>query len=345
MFDYAYPQFLYLLLLLPVIWLIWYMSRRSRQAKIRRFGRPEMVDRLMPMASKYKPAVKITLRLLALAMLIVVLARPRTDQKEAEATVNGIEIMIAFDVSNSMLASSTDDPNGTPRLSRAVFTLEKMVDKLKDDKVGLLVFAGEPKLQLPLTTDYYSAKVYLNELNPNMISYQGTDLGGAITMAMNNFSPAEDVHKAIILITDAENHEGDAVEAAKKASEAGIQVDVIGLGSAKGAPIPLEGQNGDYLRDGEGKVVLTTIDEKTGQAIAEAGNGIYVNGANSNATDKIAAQLDKLQKSEFKKVRYKTSAEQFPTFAWLALAFLLIDIFVLNRKIGWFKNVHFFSKK
>jgi Ca-activated chloride channel family protein len=252
--------------------------------------------------------------------------------------------MIAFDISNSMLASSTDDPDGISRLDRARLNLERLVDKLENDKVGMVIFAGEPKLQLPLTTDYISAKMYLNDLSPELISYQGTSLAEAIKMSAESFSPSTDVHKAIILITDAEDHEGAAVEAAKAASDAGIQVDVIGLGSAKGAPIPVSGTSGDFMRDGEGKVVLTTINEQLGKAIAEAGDGIYVNGASGNAISQLTDKLDQLEKSEFKRVNYKASAEQFPTFAWIALILLLIDIFVLDRKIGWLKNINFFTK-
>ncbi len=344
MFDFAYPFHLYLLGLVVLFALLYIWARASRQRKIRRFGRPDIVSNLMPDASRYQPSIKITLELLALAALVIVIARPRAGQKETETNVNGIEIMLAFDVSNSMLASSTDDPNGISRLDRARLNLERIVDKLENDKVGMVIFAGEPKLQLPLTTDYISAKMYLNDLSPELISYQGTSLAEAIKMSAESFSGSEDVHKAIILITDAEDHEGAAIEAAKAASEAGIQVDVVGLGSAKGAPIPMPGTNGDFMRDSEGKVVLTTIDENMGKAIAEAGDGIYVNGASSNAIPQLVDKLDQLEKSEFKKVNYKASAEQFPTFAWIAFILLLIDIFVLERKISWLKNINFFTK-
>lgn len=344
MFDFAYPLHLYLLILVVVIGLLFMWSRASRRRKLKRFGRPDIIESLMPDASRYKPTVKICLQLLALAALVIVIARPRAGQKENEQSLNGIEIMIAFDVSNSMLASSTDDPNGISRLDRARLTLERLVDKLENDKVGLVIFAGEPKLQLPITTDYMSAKMYLNELSPKQISFQGTSLAEAIKMAAGSFSPAEDVHKAIILITDAEDHEGAAVEAAKATQEAGIQVDVIGLGSAKGAPIPVDGKKGEYMRDADGNIVTTTVDEATGKAIAEAGDGIYVNGASNKALDQLVEKLDQLEKSEFKTVSYKSSAEQFPTFAWLALILLIIDIFVLDRKIGWLKNINFFSK-
>lgn len=344
MFDFAYPLNLYLFGLIVVFGLLYVWARASRLRKIRRFGRPDIVAHLMPDASRYQPRIKIILELLALSALVIVLARPRAGQKEQETKVNGIEIMIAFDISNSMLASSTDDPNGISRLDRAKLNLERLVDKLENDKVGMVIFAGEPKLQLPLTTDYISAKMYLNDLSPALISYQGTSLAEAIKMSADAFSSNDDVHKAIILITDAEDHEGAAVEAAKAAADAGIQVDVIGLGSAKGAPIPITGSQGDFLRDSDGKVVLTTIDEQMGKAIAEAGDGIYVNGASSSAISQLTDQLDQLQKSEFKRVSYKASAEQFPIFAWIALILLLADILVPDRKISWLKNINFFTK-
>lgn len=345
MFDFAYPSYLYLLTGIPVIALLFWWARHTRAARLKRFGDPATLAPLMSDASPYKPKIKIVLELIALAAIIFVLARPRAGMQEEQDRVNGIEVMIAFDVSNSMLASSNDDPGGISRLDRARLTLEKLVDRLHNDKVGLIVFAGEAKTQLPLTTDFYSAKMYLSELSPSMITYQGTAIADALKMAMGSFSSAEDVHKAIILITDAEDHEGEAVETAKLAAENGIQVDVIGLGSAKGAPIPVNAAKGEYLRDMDGMVVTTALNEESAKAIAEAGHGIYVNGASGDALDRLVKQLDTLQKSEFKRVTYQAGAEQFPTFAWIALIFLIIDIFVLDRKIGWLKNINFFSKQ
>ncbi len=345
MFDFANPYLLYLLWLVPVFAFVYWACRRSRRRRLRKFGNPEVIAHLMPEASKYKPAIKITLRLIALAAIIFVLARPRAGEKEHDETVAGIEVMIAFDVSNSMLASSTDDPNGTSRLDRARLILEKMLGRLTNDKVGLVIFAGSAKVQFPMTTDFYTAKMYLNELNPSMMTYQGTSIAEAIGMAMNGFSPDENVHKAIILITDSEDHEGDAIEAAKAAAEKGIQVDVVGLGSAKGAPIPLPGSNGGYFTDNQGQMVLTTLNEKLASEIAQAGGGIFVNGASSDALDRLVDQLETLQKSEFKHVTYSAGAEQFPLFAWIALAFLILDIFVLDRKNNLLKKVNFFTKK
>lgn len=345
MFDFANPYLLYLLWLVPVFAALYWLARRSRARRLKKFGRLDVIASLMPDASKYKPAIKITLRLIALAALVSVLARPRAGEKEHDETVAGIEVMIAFDVSNSMLASSTDDPNGTSRLDRARLLLEKLLGRLRNNKVGLVIFAGSAKVQFPMTTDFYTAKMYLSELNPSMMAYQGTSVAEAITMAMNGFSPDENIHKAIILITDSEDHEGDAVEAAKAAAKAGIQVDVVGLGSAKGAPIPMPGRNGEYFTDNEGKMVLTTLNEQLATEIADAGDGIYVNGAASDALDRLADRLETLQKSEFKHVTYSAGAEQFPVFAWIALVFLVIDLFVLDRKNNLLRKINFFSKK
>lgn len=345
MFDFANPYLLYILWLVPVLIGLFLWARARRRARLARFGRPEVLAHLMPDASPYKPAIKLTLRLVALAALVFVLARPRAGEKQHDQTVAGIEVMVAFDVSNSMLASATDDPAGTSRLDRARLILEKLLGRLDNDKVGLIIFAGEAKTQLPMTTDFYSAKMYLRELSPALIRNQGTSVADAIHMAMNGFGPDENVHKAIILITDSEDHEGDAVEAAKLAAENGIQVDVIGLGSAKGAPIPVGSQPGDYLRDMQGQIVTTTIDEKLGADIAKAGGGIYVNGASSDALDRLSDQLDTLQKSEFKHVVYSAGAEQFPIFAWIALIFLIADIFVLDRKNSVLRKVNFFTRE
>lgn len=344
MFDFANPHLLYLLLTCVAVAGLYVLARAARRRKLRRFGRPDVVEALMPEASRYKPAIKIVLEVLALAALVIVLARPRAGQKEQEARVDGIEVMIAFDVSNSMLASSSDDPAGISRLDRSRLVLEKLIDRLHNDKVGLVIFAGDAKTQLPLTTDFYSAKMYLNELQPGMIANQGTDISMAIDMAMNGFSADEDTRKAIILITDSEDHEGEAIETAKLAKENGIQVNVVGVGSAKGAPIPMSGRSGDYLRDMQGNVVTTTINEELGKQLAEAAGGVYVNAAASSALEDLESKLDSLEKSEFNRISYTAGAEQFPTFAWIALILLVVDVLVLERKIGWLTHINFFTK-
>ncbi len=345
MFNFAYPTYLYLLALIPAIVLLYFWERHSRRRKLKKFGNPETIRHLMPDASVYKRGIKILLEVIAVAALVVALCRPRSGEKEEVSEVNGIEVMIAFDVSNSMLASANDDPNGISRLERAKLILDKLLDKLANDKVGLIVFAGEAYMQLPLTSDFLAAKQYIGELSTGMVPSQGTAIANAISMAMNSFSDNNEVRKAIIIITDAEDHQGDAVEMAKNAREQGIQINVIGLGTPKGAPIPLNRSKGEYLKDSSGQPVTTALNEQMAKEIADAGDGRYVLGAAQSALNDIARQLDTLEKSQLEHVEYKASAEQFPVFAWIALIFLVVDIFVLDRKIGWLKNINLFSER
>lgn len=343
MVSFAHPYILYLLLLIPAIFALHAFARYSRHRRLARFGKPAVLASLMPDASRYTPGLKLVLQLLAVAAIVIVLARPRAGAKQEVSEVEGIEVMICMDVSNSMLASSTDDPRGISRLQRAKLVLEKLFSQLKNDKVGLIVFAGDAYTQLPITSDFTSAKMFLSSISPDMVPTQGTAIGAAIEMAMTSFTPESDMQKAIIVITDGENFEDEPEVAAKEAAEQGIQVDVIGLGSAKGALIPL-GRDGQFLRDNEGNPVTTRLNEEMAKKIAAAGNGIYVQGSSSSVVKDISEQLDTLSKSTLEKVTYAASAEQFPVFAWLALLFLLIDTFIPERKIGWLKKINFFSK-
>ena len=246
MFSFGNPNALYLLILIPIILGIFIIARRRRIAGLKKFGNPEVIAGLMPDVSPYKPWIKITLQLLALLMIIIVIARPRAGSKEQTVKVRGIEVMVALDVSNSMLASSTDDVKGVSRLQRSKLLLEKLIDKLGDDKVGLIVFAGNAYTQLPITSDFISAKMFLNTISTDMVSTQGTAIGEAIKLSLNSFTPNEKTQKTIIVITDGEDHQGDAIECAKAAKEKGVYVNVIGIGSGKGAPIPLNA-NGAFL--------------------------------------------------------------------------------------------------
>lgn len=343
MFSFANPYLLYLLFLIPAITGLYLLSRYSRKRKLKRYGKLAVLSPLMPDASRYKPWIKITLQLLAVAALVFVLARPRAGAKEEVSEVQGIEVMICLDVSNSMLASSTDDPKGVSRLQRAKLVLEKLIDKLDNDKVGLIVFAGDAYTQLPITSDFVSAKMFLNSISTEMVPTQGTSIGAAIEMAMSSFTPTDDMQKAIIVITDDESFDDDPIAATQTAVKQGIQVDVIGLGSTKGSLIPI-GRNGQFMKDDEGNPVTTRLDEAMAQKIAETGEGIYVQGASSTVVKDIDEQLDTLAKSDLEKVIYSASAEQFPVFGWLALALVILDIFMLDRKVGWLKKINFFSK-
>lgn len=343
MFNFAHPSALYLLLLIPALYGLFLLERMARKKKLARYGRPEILRHLMPDVSPYKPYVKIGLELVAVAALVIAIARPRAGAtQDKEETTRGIEVMIAFDVSRSMLASSNDDPSGISRLDRAKHILDRLVGKLDNDKVGLVVFAGDAYTQLPLTTDFVSARMYLNSLNTEMIRTQGTSLGYAISLCMDSFTPDETTGKAIVLITDAEDHEGNAIETAREAAKRGIQIDVIGIGSTKGNPIPLD-RNGTYLKDMEGNVVTTALNADAARQLAEAGDGIYINGSSSSAIGEITDKLDELEKGDLKKVVYKPSAEQFPLFGWIALLFLLADSFIAVSQNKWLNKFNFFT--
>ncbi len=344
MVNFANPQLLYLLLAVPVLAALYVYSRYLRRRRIARFGNPEVLSALMPDVSRYLPAVKICLALTAIAALVVVLARPRSQGKATEESKQGIEVMIAVDVSNSMLASSTDDPRGISRLQRAKHVLGRLIDNLEQDRVGLIVFAGEAYTQLPLTPDFMSAKLYLNDISTGMIENQGTSIGAAIEVAMNSFSGAADVERAIVVITDAEDQIGDAAAMAEVAHRDGIEVDVIGLGSGKGAQIPLDKTYSNWLKDEEGRVVTTYLDETIAQEIARAGGGIYINGASPSALNDLVKRLDEIKKSDLGTMTYTAANEQFPLFALIALILIVFDCIFSNRKIGFLRKYNFFSR-
>lgn len=349
MLSFANPKLLYLLLTIPVIAAIYFQSRVSRRKRLRRFGQIKVVRAMMPDASRYMGWIKLTIECLALAFIIIALARPYTTSadasaKEEETVSRGIEVMICVDVSNSMLASSTDDPRGVSRLQRAKFILEKLIDKMNDDKVGLIVFAGDAYTQLPITSDYISAKMFLNGINTDMVPTQGTAIGAAIDMAINSFTPDSEFRKAIIVITDGENFEDNAVEEARRAASAGIQVDVIGIGGGKGSPIPMNG--GEYLKDQQGKVVMTALNESMAKEIAQAGDGIYLSGGSSSVVGDLDSHLDKLGKTEFKRRTASSAAnELFPIAAILAILMLMIDGMLPYCKISWLRDINFFTKQ
>lgn len=342
MFSFANPEYLYLLLLIPVIAVLFLWSRATRKKSIAKFGRKAVVETLMPDVSTYKPWIKLTLELLALAAIVIVLARPRAGARTSTTTTRGIEVMVALDVSNSMRASCSDNPDDMSRLERSKMILEKLIDKFENDRVGLIVFAGNAYVQMPITSDYLSAKMYLSSINTNMVPTQGTAIGAAINLAMNSFSKNKKCQKSIIVITDGENHEDDAVGAAKEAAKNGIQVNVVGMGATNGAPIPIS--NGGYLKDDNGQVVTTFLNEKMASDIAAAGKGVYVSGAAGDALETLQDSLNKLAKSNLSQVTYSQRDEQFPIFAWIAILLIIADMFVSERKNSWLKKYNFFTK-
>lgn len=341
MFRFAHIEFLWLLLAIPVLVAlhIW-ITRRKRQ-QLQLFGDPELMVELMPNASRIRPHVKFALMLIALSLLIIGIARPQYGTKEQTVKRQGIEVMIALDISNSMLAEDVA-PN---RLERAKQMLSKLVDQMVDDKLGLVVFAGDAFTQIPITCDYVSAKMYLQSITPDIIPAQGTAIGKAITTCVSSFG-TEDTEKsrAIILITDGENHEDNAQEAAKMAKEKGIHVFVVGIGKPEGSPIP-DGRGG-FKKDRQGTVVVSRLSEDMCQEVAAAGGGMYVRADNSNtATRALEKEIDKLGKQEIETKVYSDYNEQYQSFIFIALLLLVIDFFIFSRKNKSISRINLFGDK
>lgn len=306
-----------------------------------KFGDLELLQQLMPDVSRYRPNVKFGLTLTTIGLFAVLLARPQFGSKLETVRRQGIEIIIALDISNSMLAQDVQPS----RLQKAKRLVSQLVDKMENDKVGMIVFAGDAFIQLPITSDYISAKMFLESISPSLISKQGTAIGAAINLAVRSFTPQEEIGRTIIVITDGENHEDGALEATKEAKDKGIQVNVLGIGSPDGVPIPMEGQN-DYRRDRDGNVIVTRLNEQMCQEIAQVGNGIYARVDNSNNAQKVISQeIDKLAKADVETQVYTEFNEQFQTVAWIILVILLIEMMLLERKNPLFRNIHLFQVK
>lgn len=284
--------------------------------------------------------------MLALALIIIAFARPWGGVKDEKTVKEGIEVVIAVDASNSMLASSTGEENGIDRMRTAKLILEKLINRLDNDRVGLIVYAGDAYTLIPVTSDYVSAKMFLNSIDPSQISNQGTNIAAAIDLAAKSFSDDKKIGKAIILITDAEELEDQAsvMDAAKSAARNDIQLDVVGLGSTVPVPIPIKG--GGYMINPEtGEPVRTVLNEDLATEIASAGKGIYVNASNKDALNELDKQLDTVKKTALESSFSAIHDELFPIFAWLALIFIVLDIFILDRKIGWLDKITFFKKE
>lgn len=340
MFRFGEPIYLYLLLIVPFLVVFYLYTNYRRRKRLRQYGDPELMAHLMPNVSKYRPDVKFWLVTAALVMVIFMLARPQFGSKMETVKRQGVETVVALDISNSMLAQDV-----TPsRLEKSKKLVSRLVETFNNDKVAMIVFAGEAFTQLPITSDYISAKMFLETISPSLITTQGTDIRAAIGLAMKSFTPNEGVGRAIVLITDGENHEGGAVEAAQQAAEKGVRVFVLGVGSPDGSPIPVEGTN-DFRRDKDGNVVVTKLNEQMCQEIAKAGNGMYVRVDNTNNAERaLNAEINKLAKADVETQVYTEFDEQFDVLAWLALVLLAVDVMLLNRKNPLFKNVKLFKQ-
>ena len=339
MFRFEDPIYLYLLAVIPVILLIRFLMVRQQKKRLRKFGDRDLLRQLMPDVSRLRPAVKFWLLLGALALLIVMLARPQMGTKISHEKRTGIETIICMDISNSMLAEDV----APSRLDRSKMMVENLVDHFTNDKIGLIVFAGDAFIQLPITSDYVSAKMFLSNISPSMIATQGTDIAAAVNMASHSFTQQEGVGKAIIVITDGEDHEGGAVEAAKDAKARGMNTYVLGVGSPSGAPIPTG--NGDYMKDNTGQTVMTGLNEEMCRQLAEAGGGTYIHVENnSNAQEQLDNALDKLAKKEISSTIYSDYDEQFQAVGIIVLLLLLIEVCILEVKNPLLRRVSLFKR-
>jgi Ca-activated chloride channel family protein len=338
MFRFANPDYLYLLLVLPVLILFYIYAIVRKKKALKKYGNPELLAELMPEVSHKRQHWKFWLLSGAISVVIFVIAGPQFGSKLETVKRQGVEIMVCLDVSNSMRAEDMS-PN---RLEKAKQMLSRLTDGFVNDKVGLIVFAGDAFTQLPITSDYISAKMFLSSINPNMVSSQGTAIGAAINLAIRSFTPNETSDKTIILITDGENHEDDAISAATNAAEKGIHVNIVGMGQSNGSPIPIE--NNNFMKDKEGNVVITKLNEQMCQDIAAAGQGMYVRADNTNsALRALQNEISKMTKSEIDSKVYSEYDEQFQILAWIALFLLIVEFLTLDRKSRIFRKIKLFS--
>lgn len=338
MFRFENPAFLYLLIIIPVFILIRLLEIRKRKLKLKKFGDIELLKQLMPDVSSSRRTLKFWLMIAALALLIIMLARPQMGTKISQEKRRGIEVIISLDISNSMRAEDVVPS----RLDKSKMLVENMVDNFTNDKVGLVVFAGDAFIQLPITSDYVSAKMFLQNADPSLIATQGTDLAGAIELSSKSFTQQDKVGRAILIITDGEDHEGGAIEAAKKARKNGIRVFVLGVGSTKGSPVP-DG-NGGYMKDNTGQEVMSALNEDMCKQIAEAGGGAYIHVDNTSlAQRQLNDELTKLQKGDISSVVYSEYDEQFQAVGILLLLVLIIETLVLERKNPLLRKIKLFK--
>lgn len=327
MILFAQYQFLWLLLLVPVFLVGYGVVRVMRRRRVSRFGNPELVSQLMPSYSGAKGWIRMSLFSLAFLFFVLGLARPQIGAKLSERETKGAEIMIALDVSNSMLAQDYSPS----RLERAKLAISRIVDKLQEDRIGLVLFAGTSFVQLPITTDYVSAKMFLTSIDTQSVPVQGTAIGDAILTCAKSFSAQSDKSRAIVVITDGENHEDDPVAAAREAAEIGIKIYTIGVGSAEGQPIS---KDGELMKDKDGNIVVTRLDEDVLKDIARVGGGAYVHAGNEEfGLNPILEDIQRMEEEKFNSVIFEEYDEQFMYFFAVALVLLVLEMLVGERKI------------
>lgn len=341
MFRFAHPELLYLLIIIPLLVVFYIVMVNKKKKAIAEFGNPVLLKPLMPLVSFKRSVWKFIMILVALLFVIIGISGPQFGSKLQQVKKKGVELMVLLDVSNSMLAQDIKPS----RLEKAKMAISRMIEKLSDDKVGMIVFAGDAYVQLPITTDYSSAKLFLSNINTDIVPVQGTAIGAAIDLAVKSFTPETETSKAIIVITDGENHQDDAVAAARLAHEKGIAIHTIGMGLEQGAPIPEQGHPGQFMKDGGGNVVVSKLDEQTLREIAKVGEGMYIRATNTDVgLSQLLDEVGKMEKSILEEKVYTDYAEKYQYFILIGLFFIFIEFMILGRRNKYLMKINIFKK-
>lgn len=338
MFRFANPHLLWLLLVVPIMVVAFAILLRLRKRSLQRFGNIALVQTLLRDVSSWRIWTKYILFVLAYICVVFAAARPQLGTKLREVKSDGVEMMLVVDISNSMMAEDF-----TPtRLDRTRYAIDKLLSQMQQDRVGMVVFAGEAKVQLPITTDYRMARSFTKRLLTDLVSVQGTNLADAIDLTTLSFSNDEGASRVMILITDGEAHDHGAIEAAERASEKGVTIFTIGIGSPEGAPVKV---NGEFIKDENGDMVVSRLNEELLQDIATKGNGGYVRATNANfGLDKIVDEINEMEKGEQTTLRFEEYNEQFPWILLVAIALLVVEGILLERRNPRLKRFNIFEK-
>ena len=328
---------------IPVIALFFLILQIWKHKSQSNFADKMLLKRLSPNTSLFKSILKLVVLSLAFASLAIALVNPKIGTKLETVKREGVDIVFAIDVSKSMLAEDIA-PN---RLEKAKQLVTQIINNLASDRVGIIAYAGKAFPQLPITTDYAAAKMFLQNMNTDMLSSQGTAINEAIKLAKTYYDDEEQTNRVLIIISDGEDHSDEAASVAEEANEEGIRIFTIGVGDVKGGPIP-EKRNGivlNYKKNNNGETVITRLNEEILKSIASKANGVYINGKNTNElVDQIGEILNKMDKKEFESKQYADFKDQFQWFLGFALFFLFLDIFLLERKTGWLKKLNLFNE-
>jgi Ca-activated chloride channel family protein len=342
MYQIEEPKYFILLALIPLLWLAYFAMRYWQNKKQKQFADAHLLDKIVVEKSKFKPFIKLILISLSLLFLILGLTNPKMGTKLETVKRRGVDIVFAVDVSKSMDAEDI----APSRLEKAKRLVSKIIDNLGSDRIGIIAYAGEAYPMLPITTDYAAGKIFLQNMNTNLVSSQGTAIDDAIDLAGTYFDD-EDINKILIILSDGEDHSENAVDKAKEVAKNGITIFSVGIGTVNGAPIPIK-RNGNlygYKKDKAGKTVVTRLNDKILREIASATNGKYIDGNNAkNVVDYVSDALKKMDKKEFETTKFSEYKDQFQWFLLAGLFFLVLYIIVLERETQWLRKLNLFNE-